>query len=143
MSMAVGSKLQLEPGSWTEATYDVVIGIAVGAAHSFYIVTRWWMAHVVRPMLNAMGVQSPITGGPSATASNREKTLKVVAVGYGRTGTVSCWIVGKISVQNQNTNESLRCLDFLETAGALCTIILIAGCYFRGYSFLLLLMLTN
>jgi hypothetical protein len=41
MSMAAGSKMLFEPGSWQEAAYEVYIGVVVGAAHSFYIVTKW------------------------------------------------------------------------------------------------------
>lgn len=85
MSMSVGAKLQLEPGSWAELVYDVCIGIAVGAAHSFYIVTRWWNIHMIHPILQAFGLKLD----QEETNNGKEKTLKVVAVGYGRTGTYS------------------------------------------------------
>ena len=84
MSMAVGSKLQLEPGSWAETAYDVCIGIAVGAAHSFYFVTRWWFPRVFHPILRVFGLKL----NEQDADTNKEKILKVVAVGYGRTGTV-------------------------------------------------------
>jgi hypothetical protein len=85
MSMAIGAKLQLEPGSWAELIYDVSIGAAVGAYHSFYIVTKWWYDHLIRPILRTYGFAKR-----SSNQYEEEKSsLKVVAVGYGRTGTVS------------------------------------------------------
>jgi hypothetical protein len=84
MSMALGSKLQLEPGSWAELAYDVCIGIAVGAMHSIWITGRWWFNHLVRPILTFAGLMAPQT----AESESEENELKVVAVGYGRTGTV-------------------------------------------------------
>ena len=82
--MAVGSKLQLEPGSWAEAGYEIIIGAAVGAWHSIYLISRWWYLQLFRPLLRAFGFQLAET----EVQTNKEKTLKVVSVGYGRTGTV-------------------------------------------------------
>ena len=82
MSLSVGSKLQLEPGSWAELAYDVLIGTFVGATHSMKIVVRLFYERMILPVLQAFGFQEE-------KESDLEKTLKVVAVGYGRTGTVS------------------------------------------------------
>jgi hypothetical protein len=87
MSMAVGSKLQLEPGSWLEALFDVYIGIVVGTSHSVKIISRWWYLKTLLPILRAFGITIDVDG--TAKSKDGEKTLKVVAVGYGRTGTVS------------------------------------------------------
>jgi hypothetical protein len=87
--MAVGSKLQLEPGSWAEFVYDVTIGFSVGAAHSLYFVARWFYLHILR-VLRFFGIDSINNG--RINEEKGEKALKVVAVGYGRTGTVrSFW----------------------------------------------------
>jgi len=83
--MAVGSKLQLEPGSWAEFAYDVTIGFAVGAAHSLYLVGRWVYLHILR-VLQLFGIDS--NNSQVNEGRDGEKALKVVAVGYGRTGTV-------------------------------------------------------
>ena len=87
MSMAVGSKLQLEPGSWLETLYDVYIGTIVGANHFIYICSKWWYIHLVRPILNLFGIR--LEKDEEVKSKDDEKTLKVVGVGYGRTGTVS------------------------------------------------------
>lgn len=82
--MAHGAKLRFEPGSWQEAVYDVYIGFVVGAAHVFYFVRRL----VVNPILNAFGIH---LGKDTANGGiNTERRLKVVGVGFGRTGTVRC-----------------------------------------------------
>lgn len=91
MSMAMGAKLQLEPGSLMETLYDIYIGIVVGANHSFYIVSRWWYQNLVQPILLAFGIQFDLFETKAQQQANKEgtkETLKVVAVGYGRTGTV-------------------------------------------------------
>jgi hypothetical protein len=85
--MAMGAKLQLEPGSLMETLYDIYIGIVVGANHSFYIVSRWWYLNLFRPILLAFGIDWGVFEAKTAAAGTKE-TLKVVAVGYGRTGTV-------------------------------------------------------
>ena len=85
MSMSLGSKLQLEPGSWMEAVYDVYIGVVVGARHSAFLVSRGTYKLIVHPVLSLLGI--PNTFDHSEAATNTEG-LKVVAVGYGRTGTV-------------------------------------------------------
>jgi len=82
MSMSVGSKLQLEPGSWAEFAYDVLIGISVGSTHSLKLIMRWLYNRLILPVLQAFGFKEE-------QENELEKTLKVVAVGYGRTGTVS------------------------------------------------------
>ena len=87
MSMAVGSKLHFEPGSWLEATYDVYIGCIVGVGHFVSIVGKWWYTAVAIPALNLVGFE--LSGDKEVQSKDGLKTLKVVGVGYGRTGTVS------------------------------------------------------
>lgn len=86
MSMAFGSKLQLQPGSWSELIYDICIGAAVGARHSFYMVTRWWYERLLQPILHVVYDDDLFNNNKN---NDEPKSLKVVAVGYGRTGTVS------------------------------------------------------
>ena len=88
MSMSFGSKLQLEPGSWTEAFYDVYIGVVVGGRHSAFLFTRGLYKVFVNPAFSLLGI--PTSDALSEAATNTEG-LKVVAVGYGRTGTVRSW----------------------------------------------------
>ena len=86
MSMAVGSKLHFQPGSWLEAGYEVFIGAVTGGFHSVYLVSRWWYANLVRPVLSACGLR--LSKDKVVQSKDGQKTLKVVAAGFGRTGTV-------------------------------------------------------
>lgn len=83
MSMAFGSKLQLQSGSWMEAVYDVYIGIVVGAGHGFHVGTKFGYDLTLRPLLSLLGFSDEYQ-----VQEENTEGLKVVAVGYGRTGTV-------------------------------------------------------
>ena len=87
MSMAVGAKLHFQPGSWLETGYEIFIGTVVGATHSIYLVSKWWYVHILRPLLHVCGVR--LQKDKVVKSRDGEKALKVVAVGFGRTGTVS------------------------------------------------------
>lgn len=100
--MALGSKLQLEPGSWAELIYDVSIGAAVGAHHAFYIITKWWYEHLIHPTLRILGLAEN-----SLNKHEEKNTLKVVAVGYGRTGTVG-FINHRMNVDRIQGHVALR-----------------------------------
>ena len=67
---------------WEEVRHDIVGGIRSGAYHSAWYVKNWAQESVVHPTLSLLGFtiaeEKPIFDG-----------LKVVGVGYGRTGTVS------------------------------------------------------
>ena len=84
---ASSAKLHYEPGSWQEMLNDVYTGTVVGAAHSIYLVAKWWYVNLFRPILHLFGFYLP--EDKVVKSQDGEKTLKVVAVGYGRTGTVS------------------------------------------------------
>jgi hypothetical protein len=99
MSMASFAKNDLTPGSWQEIAYDFYIGFVVGAAHSLKLVGRWWYVHLIVPVARLFGRTLETENyrrGPASSDDARksdvhdeEGKLKVVAVGYGRTGTVS------------------------------------------------------
>ena len=78
MSHAIGAKLQLQPGSWAEAVYEVAIGVLVGTCHVPNLVIRFW-TEKWRSLWRSVDNGEPLA----------ENELEVVAVGYGRTGTVS------------------------------------------------------
>ena len=84
---ASSAKIHYEPGSWQEMLNDIYTGTVVGAAHSIYLVAKWWYVNLIRPILNVFGLYLP--EDKVVESEDGEKTLKVVAVGYGRTGTVS------------------------------------------------------
>lgn len=85
MSMSSGAKMQIEAGSFVEAVHDIYIGFVVGVAHSWYFVDKFFREQIFQPLTSAFGIETSIEGIPE----EKEKTLKVVGVGYGRTGTVS------------------------------------------------------
>jgi hypothetical protein len=53
----------------------------------FVLMFSRWYVHLVMPSLNSLGFK--LAKDKIITSADGEKTLKVVAVGYGRTGTVS------------------------------------------------------
>lgn len=67
---------------WAEVRHDIVGGIRSGAYHSAWFVKNWAEQTVVHPTLSLLGFnvaeEKPTFDG-----------LKIVGVGYGRTGTVS------------------------------------------------------
>jgi vacuolar-type H+-ATPase subunit I/STV1 len=75
-----------EPGSWQEAIYDVFVGIYVGSAHILTIAKLFCWTHFVQPLLSGLGVH---TAEKPIERTIEENKLKVIGVGYGRTGTVS------------------------------------------------------
>ena len=85
MTMKTGAELRFEPGSWQEAAHDVYVGLLVGMGHVYKIF-----------------VQMPyeaIFSSSSMPMVRQAGELKVVGVGFGRTGTVSRFdLVGTIPV---------------------------------------------
>jgi len=81
--MSYGSKLRFEQGSWLEVLYDVYIGVVVGARHSLFLGSRVVYTTAFRPILRSFGYDLP------EEVKHNDEGLKVVAVGYGRTGTYS------------------------------------------------------
>lgn len=85
--MALGSKLELAPGSWAEAVYEVSIGMIVGTCHIPNLIARWWFDKLSSTSSSTIRIAADGNRTDATdTATNNE--LKVVAVGYGRTGTV-------------------------------------------------------
>ena len=74
LTMKTGSELRFEAGSWKEAAHDVYIGLLVGMGHVYKIFFQMPWQYLVgsseMPLLQEAG------------------DLKVVGVGFGRTGTV-------------------------------------------------------
>ena len=87
MKLSLGSKLiyLFEPGSWSEAIFDVAIGVLTGAIRAMYIFWRCIYVNIVRPIAKLVGIKLPEGKRPKVA----DGKLKVAAVGFGRTGTVS------------------------------------------------------
>ena len=84
--MSSASKIQLEPGSWQETFHEIYIGFLVGVMHNWYFIDKFLRENIAAPLHLAFGFETSLLDG---TKDEKEKTLKVVGVGYGRTGTVS------------------------------------------------------
>ena len=67
---------------WEEVRHDIVGGIRSGAYHSAWYLKNWAEQSVVHPTLSLLGFNF-------ADENSSFDGLKVVGVGYGRTGTVS------------------------------------------------------
>jgi hypothetical protein len=92
MKISFGSKLQLQPGSLVEATWEIAIGSLSGGIRACHLLVIWCYVNLVRPAARLAGVHLP--------EGKREKmpggTIQVVAVGFGRTGTVRCFSCGSL-----------------------------------------------
>ena len=86
MQLSFGSKLiyLFEPGSWSEALFDVVVGSLTGVIRAFHVFWRCVYVNVVRPIGNLVGFQMSEGKRPKVA----DGKLKVAAVGFSRTGTV-------------------------------------------------------
>lgn len=84
-SHASTAKLQIVPGSWQETFHEIYIGFVVGVMHNWYFIDKFGRERVAMPLATLLGHGEMFNAihGPE-----KEKTLKVVGVGYGRTGTV-------------------------------------------------------
>lgn len=83
MTMKTGSELRFEEGSWQEAAHDTYIGLLVGLGHVYKIFVKM-------PYEAVFSSQQYATLKDSDTdnALKNGGELKVVGVGFGRTGTV-------------------------------------------------------
>ena len=79
------AKMNFDHGSWQEALYEIYVGITVGSSHGWYFLKKNAMFFAA-PVLDVFGME---TGGKNNASIKEAKELKVVGVGYGRTGTVS------------------------------------------------------
>lgn len=124
--MSFGSKLELQPGSWLELIYDVIIGVVTGAYHSLYLSSRVLYTHFIKPIVSIFIDLDKYSKTPGAdTDNNKEREgLKVVAVGYGRTGTVSSTTSNKTM---RAPKRALSPLLFLLLSSFFFVILLFAG----------------
>lgn len=81
------SGMNFEPGSWQEATYEIYVGLHVGIAHTAYFGKLFFIDYVNKPISKALGFAE--AEKKRAPLPDGSQGLKVIGVGYGRTGTVS------------------------------------------------------
>lgn len=72
--------------SWLyELLRDIIMGVSVGMVHPITLIRKWLYAVVLIPFMNRFfGLN--LLKDKIVHSKDGEKTLKVVAVGYGRTG---------------------------------------------------------
>ena len=85
MSMRTGATLRFEPGSIAEILYDCYIGIVVGARHYLWFLSKWTSDFLFDPLMNLTGLSSK----QALSEATPKGQLRVVGIGFGRTGTVS------------------------------------------------------
>jgi hypothetical protein len=95
MRISMGSKLRFEQGSCLEAMLETVVGTLTGTIRALYVLSTWFYVNIIRPLAKVFGI--PVPEGKRARTPGGK--LKVAAVGFGRTGTVSrtrspWWLVG-------------------------------------------------
>ena len=88
MSITIGSKFQVDPGSWEELAVEIFIGIYHGARHSVYITTKWLTDSFLAPAVRVVNGTTSNNIGSTDTKNDTTKSLKVFGVGFSRTGTV-------------------------------------------------------
>eukprot|EP00538_Stauroneis_constricta_P001875 CAMPEP_0119552682 /NCGR_PEP_ID=MMETSP1352-20130426/5606_1 /TAXON_ID=265584 /ORGANISM="Stauroneis constricta, Strain CCMP1120" /LENGTH=97 /DNA_ID=CAMNT_0007598949 /DNA_START=247 /DNA_END=536 /DNA_ORIENTATION=+ len=96
MSMKRGATSNFQPGSWQELLHDVYVGTLTGACHFPYFVKTWTVEYLVLPLLHLTRLSSVVLPSPqdsvvggSDDARMEARELKVVGIGFGRTGTYS------------------------------------------------------
>lgn len=82
--MELGSTLRFEPGSWQETFFDICIGLVTGVGHLLYYLRTWV---VEGPVYALTGIH--LSNDRPQLLKEGEGELKVVGIGFGRTGTVS------------------------------------------------------
>lgn len=81
-----GSKFNVATDSWLDIPVDVATGLIGGCQRTFYIISIWLYDNIVQPIANPIFHISSTTG---KHPKNSTGTIKVAAVGFGRTGTYS------------------------------------------------------
>mmetsp|Transcript_3142 Transcript_3142/g.8870 ORF Transcript_3142/g.8870 Transcript_3142/m.8870 type:complete len:390 (-) Transcript_3142:293-1462(-) len=97
MSMKSGATSNFQPGSWQELLHDVYVGTLTGACHFPYFLKTWIMEYLVLPVLRITRLSSlnflpsshDSVGDGSSEPTETNGELKVVGIGFGRTGTYS------------------------------------------------------
>lgn len=84
--ISIGSKLALEDGSWQQAIVDTCIGVLTGAIRALYLVVSWGYVNLLRPAAQLVGMELPSGKRPKIQGGGE---IKVLAAGFGRTGTYS------------------------------------------------------
>lgn len=85
MRITLGSKSRFEPGSIMETIVDYATGTYTGVVRSTQIIGTWLYTNTIRPFGNhVLGLNLL----PGMRPKVENGTIKVAAVGFGRTGTV-------------------------------------------------------
>ena len=85
MRITLGSKSRFEPGSIMETVMDYATGTYTGTVRATQIIGSWLYTNTIRPFGNhVLGLNLL----PGMRPKVENGTIKVAAVGFGRTGTV-------------------------------------------------------
>ena len=70
--------------------HEIHVGFVVGVMHNWYFIDKFLKEQIAEPVQSILGLESLSSVDSHDQGEGKEKTLKVVGVGYGRTGTVGC-----------------------------------------------------
>ena len=85
MPMTFGSKAHFAEGSFMESVVDYAVGTYLGIARASEIISNFVYSNTIRPVANqVLGLNLSLGTRPKV----ENGTIKVAAVGFGRTGTV-------------------------------------------------------
>uniref|UniRef100_A0A6T6FWA0 Sulfotransferase domain-containing protein n=1 Tax=Craspedostauros australis TaxID=1486917 RepID=A0A6T6FWA0_9STRA len=95
--MRRGATSNFASGSWQELVHDVYIGTITGASHFPYFLKTWTVEYILLPFLQITRLSSVLFPSlvqdqqaiSDQSQSHQPKDLKVVGIGFGRTGTYS------------------------------------------------------
>jgi hypothetical protein len=81
------SRMNFEPGSWQEALFEIYVGFKVAFGHVIYFARLLFTEYLYKPLMKALGFN--VSEKRRINVPHDMQELKVIGVGYGRTGTVS------------------------------------------------------
>ena len=83
--------MNFEPGSWQEMAFEMYAGSFVAFTHVVYFMKQFVDDYLSKPFRKVLGLKlKPKTR--SRLRNGKNHTLKVVGVGFGRTGTVRYFV---------------------------------------------------
>ena len=86
MRITLGSKFRFEAGSFMETVVDYATGTYAGSVRATQVIGNWLYTNTIRPFGNHVLGLNLLPGMRPKVVNG---TIKVAAVGFGRTGTVS------------------------------------------------------
>jgi len=99
--------------TWNEYATDILNGGMIGVNHNLYFVKKYLYEFIILPVQDALGIESLEKIGERVDVD--DQTLKVAAIGYGRTGTFSLCLalteIGFPCLHTRQLYENTKIMD--------------------------------